>query len=347
MSGLGTAAAQIDEIRNINGKMVECLHSGLMSDLNDCGFKSDWYAYVFVGSISAVVPADKQEKWLQITPEEIFHGEPPSPLTVLTSQGLCLPKLAVGDHWLFFLRKKADKPIIVLDYYGNDSRPVADAKGQIDTLRRLKTMGDFGLLRGDVMRGPNYGDRKPVPSARVIATRSSDNAKFFTTTDAEGHYEFQPVPVGKYELDADSVGPSYLGDAALDVAGGRCWNVTLWKEPEPPHTRLSGHVKHSDGSPAPKIAVLIIHEDGSGYSTQVTDVYGYFHQDSLRPGKYLVGINLPGTPAWKNYGCSGACQDQIPNASLYYPGMQNRSDALVINLATGEKRDDIDFIITQ
>jgi hypothetical protein len=77
---------------------------------------------------------------VQITPEEVFHGDPPTPLTVLTSQGLCLPKLAVGDRWLFSLPKEAGKPI-VLDYYGNDSRPVVNAQKQIKTLRRLKTIG--------------------------------------------------------------------------------------------------------------------------------------------------------------------------------------------------------------
>ena len=35
------------------------------------------------------------------------------------------------------------------------------------------------------------------------------------------------------------------------------------------------------------------------------------------PGKYVVGINLPGAPAWKNVGCAGACV--VPPASLYYP----------------------------
>lgn len=345
LSSLGAAAAQIMEEREIDGKTIQCLHSGLMSDRSDCGFRSDWYAYVFVGSISAIASSDKDEKKLQIIPEEIFHGEPPTPLTVLTSQGACLPKLVVGDRWLFFLRKVSGNPI-VLDYYGNDSRPVADAQEQIETLRRLKTMGDFGLLRGDVVRGPNYLDRKPVPSVRVVANRSSDNAKFFALADADGHYEFQPVPVGKYELAVDTIGPFYVGDAALKVTGGLCWDVTLWKSPEPPHTRLTGHVKRSDGSPAPKISVLIIHEDGTGFTTQESEADGYFHEDSLRPGKYIVGINLPGASAWKSYGCAGGCQNEIPDASLYYPGIHNRSDALVINLATDEKRDDIDFTIS-
>jgi Carboxypeptidase regulatory-like domain len=230
LSGLGAASAQIIMERQVDGKAIQCVHTGLRSDLNDCGFRSDWYTYVFVGTISAIAPTDKDEESLLITPEEIFHGEPPVSVTVVTSQGACLPKLAAGDRWLFFLRQKGGNPI-VLDFYGNDSRPVADAQEEIKTLRLLKTIGDFGLLRGDVVRGPDYINRKPIPRVRVVATRVSDSAKFFATTDAAGHFEFQPVPVGKYELAADSIGPMYVGDAALKVTGGSCWNVTLWKAP--------------------------------------------------------------------------------------------------------------------
>jgi hypothetical protein len=74
-----------------------------------------------------------------------------------------------------------------------------------------------------------------------------------------------------------------------------------------------------------------------------SDALGYFHEESLSAGKYVIGINLPGTPAWEPAGCGGACK--VPTASLYYPGKSNRVDALAINLATDEKRDDIDFTI--
>ena len=340
-----TAVAQIVEFRKVDGKAIECLHSGLMSDFNDFDVRSDWYAYAFVGSITAITPAAKDEKKLQITPEEIFHGEPPTPLAVLTSQGACLPSLAVGDRWLFFLRKENGKPI-VLDYYGNDSRPVADAQEQIETLRHLKMIGDFGILRGKVMRGPSFTDRKSVPGVHVVASRSSDHAQFFAITDAHGHYEFQPLPIGKYELTDDSIRDSYVGDAAIEVSRGACRDVTLWTEPEPPHTRLSGHVKHTDGSPVAKSPVLIMREDGSWFTTQESDADGYFHEDSLRPGKYVVGISVPGALAWKIGGCAGGgCQNQIPGGLLYYPGMHNRSDALVITIGRDEKRDDVNFSV--
>jgi hypothetical protein len=344
-SGFAPAAAQIDEFRNVNGKTIECLHSGLMSYFNDCDVRSDWYAYVFVGSISAITPAVKDEKNLQITPEEIFHGEPPTPLTVLTSQGECLSSLVVGDRWLFFLRKENGKPI-VLDYYGNDSRPVARAQVQIETLRRLKSIGDFGILRGNVMRGPSFGNRKPIPGTRVVASRISDHSQFVATTDAHGYYEFQPLPVGKYELTDDSVRDSYVGDAAIEMSRGACRDVTLWSEPEPPHTRLGGHVKLADGSPVAKSPVVIVREDGSWFTTQESDAGGYFHEDSLRPGKYAVGINPPGAPPWKIGGCAGSgCQNNIPEGVLYYPGMHSRSNAIVITIGNDEKRDDIDFIV--
>lgn len=342
LAGLSAAAAQIDEFRDVDGKTIECLHSGLMSDLNDCDVRSDWYAYVFIGSISEVTPVGKDEKKLQVTPEEVFLGEPPTPLAVTTSQGACLPKLAVGDSWLFFLRKEHGKPI-VLDYYGNDSRPVADAHEQIDTLRRLKTIGDFGILRGTVMRGTSFSDRKSVPGVHVVASRSSDHAQFFAITDANGQYEFQSLPVGKYGLTDGSIRDSYVGDAAIDMSRGACRDLTLWSSPD---AQIGGHLKHSDGSPVPGVPILIMLEDGSWFTTEKSDAVGYFRSDGMRPGKYVVGIGLPGAPEWKIGGCGGkSCKDEIPPRLLYYPGMHNRSDALVITIGKDEKRDDIDFSV--
>jgi hypothetical protein len=339
LSGLGAAAAQIMELRDDG---ATCMHSGLTSDLKDCGFRSDWYAYVFVGSIAAITADGKGEKKIQIIPEEVLHGNPSNPLFVTTSQGACLPKLTVGDHWLFFLRREDGKPI-VLDYYGNDSRPATDAQEQIETLRRLETIGDFGIVRGTVERGPNFHGRRVVPGARVVASRISDDAQFFTTTDADGNYEFAPLAPGKYDLTVDSAGSFHADDSGVEVSRGACWAVTLSRSP---HAELGGHVRRSDGSPVPQAPVLIMSEDGSWFTTTESDADGYFLSGGMRPGRYVVGINLPGGPAWKYGGCGGACQDEIPSASLYYPGMQNRSDALVISLATDEERDDIDFTVS-
>jgi len=335
---LGGAAAQIIVQRRVGDKAVTCEHSGLSN--YDCGVRADWYAYTFIGSISAIRPTENDEKKIQIVPEEVFHGSPPSHLTVLTSQVACLPSLAVGDRWLFFLRKEEGKPI-VLDYYGNDSRPVADAEEQIETLRRLKNIGNFGIARGYVLR--NYQGRA-IPNATVVAHRVPGDLKFYAISDTNGRYEFQPLPSGKYKFTVDPTGSFRLDDSedddGFDLTRGSCSEHVLTHSP---HVEFGGHVRHPDGSPVPSVHVLIISEDNSWFVSK-TNEDGYFNIASRGPGGYVVGINLPGALPWIYDGCSGgACK--APPASLYYPGVQDRSSALTIKLEDGEKRNDIDFTV--
>lgn len=333
------APAQIFEERQIGGKTVSCVHSGLTSSLKHCGVP-EWYEYGFVGVISAIRPIQLDEKEIQVTPEEVFGGKPTSPLTVQTSQAACLPEMAVGDKWLFFLHEEKGGPI-VLDYYGNDSRPVSQAKKEIETLRRLQTIGDFAIVRGRVVRG-SFMSGKAVPFARVVAHRAADNTLFATTASSGGYYEFPPLPPGKYTFYSDALGlPKNSDQGWLRLDRGACFDLTLDKEPK---AELGGHVRRSDGSPMPDIAVLIMSADQTWFTTTKTDTEGYFHDD-LGPGKYFVGINLPGAPAWKTFGGGGAGLD-IPRASLYYPGVQNRSAAVAIELRQDETRNNVDFSIS-
>ena len=82
--------------------------------------------------------------------------------------------------------------------------------------------------------------------------------------------------------------------------------------------------------------------DESLWDTVEVDANGYFQFDSLKPGKYVIGIRLPGAPSWKYASAAGV---PPPAASLYYPGVQNRSAAAAIVLRTDEKRDNIDFTV--
>jgi hypothetical protein len=331
------ALPQIIDVREVGGKRTTCMHSGLSSNLEDCG-APDWYAYVFVGSISAITPAANDEKTIEVIPEDVFKGEPPNPLTVLTSQAACLPSMNVGDRWLFFLRTEKGKPI-VLDYYGNDSIPVRDAQDQIETLRRLRGIGDFGILRGRVIRGTSV-EAQPVPAANVVAHQLAGHEQFVARTDDQGRFEFQPLSPGRYKLIVDPIGSFRPDDSEIDVKRGGCWGLTLLKSP---HAQLSGHVRHSDGSPVLGMGVLLTSDDGSGWIIRNVDAHGLFQFESLRPGKYVIGINLPNAPPWKYGGAGGG--GNPPTAFLYYPGVPDRASALIINLAEDEKRSELDFII--
>jgi hypothetical protein len=330
---VGGAEAQVISIRKIGNKTVMCMHTGLTSGLRDCGTQANWYSYVFVGSISAMSPAPNDEKRLEIRPEEIFLGNPGKLLTVFTSQVLCLPRLAVGDRWLFYLRTEKDKPI-VLDYYANDSLPVVDAKEQIATLRRLETLGDRGILRGEVRR--SFTNGKPVGDAVVIAHGWLNHLKYVTKTDAQGRYEFSPLPAGRYTISVRPIGSFRADGGSVEVSPHGCWDLFLTHEPE---GRISGYVRNLDGSPVAGADVLMSNVNGSQWSTLHADAKGHFQFESLQPGRYLIGIRLGGH--YLDQQSSGT----PPAASIYYPGVRTLGEAMPITLRADQKRDNINFTI--
>jgi hypothetical protein len=335
----GTAGAQVISIKKVGDKTVMCMHSGLTSTLNDCGARPDSYTYAFVGLISAVAPIENDEKEIQIVPEEVFLGEPATPLKVLTSQADCLHELKVGDRWLFYLRNVKGSQI-VLDFYGNDSLPLAAAQEQVAYLRRLKEIGNFAILRGQVVRG-EPSDAKAVGDALITATRQSDNKQFACTTGADGRYEFQPLPPGKYKITVRRIGSYKPDDSEIDLSSGSCWDLTLFRSP---HARIAGHVKRSDGTPLPNVDIVLVSSDNSSYLTTQTDRDGQFLFDSQKTGRYVLGLNYPGRPDWLN-GTGAGAGVKVPPASLYYPGVRNRSSARIVWLATDEQLDNLVFVV--
>jgi len=219
-----TAASQMLSSRKIGDKSVQCVQSGIVSDLMDCGLQSFPYEFVFVGSISSIRPVEHDEFELRLVPEEVFSGKLDSPLTVLTSQGLCFPKLAVGDRWLFYLRKENGKPI-VLDYFQNKSAPIANAHIVIDNLRRLDNIGDFAIVRGQVLSGEPF-HAKAVRNLSVTAVRKGDETRHVAVTDRQGRYEFSPLPPGRYVIQIRADYPHRPGDWAIDLVPKACWDMT-------------------------------------------------------------------------------------------------------------------------
>lgn len=306
------------------------MHSGLSSDLKHCDVP-EWYAYAFVGSISAVTPIENGESEIQVSPEEVFRGDPGTSLTIRTSQGACLPKLAVGERWLFFLRNA--KPL-VLDYYGNDSRPVADMQEEIEMLRHLQNIGDFGVLRGHVQRRSSpLIEGGGVPNARVVARRTSDNTQFAAVTDEDGRYEFPHVPSGKYKLNLDRIVPLQAGGGELNVGSGACWDLTL-EVPKETDGSISGHIGSPDGKPFTVHPwVQIVSVDDDRYMSAYVDSEGNFEARGVEPGNYLVGL---GIRAGSDY------FSDVPTP-IYYPAARTRAQATIVELHAGEKRTHIDF----
>jgi len=312
------------------------MHTGLRSTVKDCGIHANWYNYVFVGLISKVTPLDNDEKEIQIAPEEVFWGESTTSVNVVTSQANCMHELKAGDKWLFYLRK--GNPI-VLDYYANDSVPFSDAQEQIATLRQLKANGDAGILRGRVLT--QSAGKQGVPNAQVVAIRQPKGEQFARVTGPDGRYEFEPLPVGTYKVVVRPIGSYQPDDDEINLLGGSCIDLTLSRSP---HAWITGNVNRSDGTPVPNLGVVLIRSDNSWYMTTQTDESGKFTFDSQDPGEYVLGLNYPARADWFDGGGAGAGV-KVPPASLFYPGVSDRSNAHIIQLASDEKLDKIDFVV--
>lgn len=333
----GKAAAQVITVETVGGKTVACMHTGLTSAVEDCGAHANWYNYVFVGLISKVTPLDNGEKEIQIVPEEVFWGEPATSMNVVTSQAACMHELKAGDKWLFYLRK--NNPI-VLDYYANDSLPYSDAQEQIATLHQLEEIGDVGILRGRVIRTESSGARG-VPNAQVVAIRQPKSERFACLTGPDGRYEFEPLPAGTYKVVVQPIESYQPDDAEINLVAGTCRDVTLSRSP---HARISGSILRSDGTPIPNLGVVLIRSDNSSYVTTQTDGSGKFMFDSQEPGQYVLGLNYPASADWFDGGGAGPGV-KIPPASLFYPGALDRSNSSIIQLASDEKLDKVDFVV--
>jgi len=331
--------AQIIEMRTVNGKPLACTMSGLSSDLKDCGTEPDWYKYVFVGSILKMTPTDHDEQEITIVPEEVFSGSPPSPVTVMTSQWLCMRPMAVGEHWLFYLHQESGKPLVI--GYGGASIPVADAGKQLETLRRLRSIGDDGLLRGMVLDGERSGDSKPIPNAQVVAKESKSGRSFIAISDKDGRYEFRPLMAGSYKISVQSPSSKNPDDSKIDVRSGQCWDLTLTRSSQ---ALISGHIQFTSGKPASGIGIVLIDGDRSGYLTMRTNDHGDYTFNQMRPGTYIVGVNYPRRTDWFE-GAGGGAEIKLPPASLFYPNSPNIPGAEVLSVGKDEKRSHIDFIL--
>jgi hypothetical protein len=258
-------------------------------------------------------------------------------LKVVTSQAACMRELKAGDKWLLYLRK--GNPI-VLDYYANDSLPLSDAQEQIATLHHLKGVGDVGILRGRVIRTESSG-AQGIPNAQVVAIRQSNNQQFACVTGPDGRYEFEPLPPGTYKVVAGPIGSYQPDDSEINLLGGTCSDLTLSRSP---YARIAGNVSRSDGTPVPNLGVVLIRSDNSWYLTTQTDRNGKFMFDSQEPGQYVLGLNYPGRADWFDGGGAGTGV-KLPPATLFYPGVRGRSSALIIQLASDEKLDKLDFVV--
>jgi hypothetical protein len=324
-------SAQLVELRDYHGKEITCVRSGLHGFEMPCGIQSS-YQYIFIGTVVSVSEAEDSERALRVTPEEVFSGSPPVELTVTTSQGDCLGDIALGDKWLFYLRRDENTGTLMLAY-GSPSGPVADTEKMISLLRRLIKMTDAGVILGFVghpVEDADHTERWSYPSGhKVVAKRVEDGTDHVAVTGALGNYEFD-LPVGSYDLTANTTQGLWAEEGRIKVEPHGCSSVGFELHPD---SSISGWVTNVRGKPVRYAHVQIAPLDGQArWGIATVDEHGYFEVKGLEPGRYLVGIDIQDSQG-----------GLLPQAKAYYPGVRDRDLAVGVALGRGEKRMHIDF----
>lgn len=202
----------------------------------------------------------------------------------------------------------------------------------------------------------SYGDPQYRPIAGVIIelVDSSGNVIRTTTTDAEGKYSFNDLPMGTYSInEVMPAGFPYLqgttsagtidgatvglvnGDTISQIVLGAGQNGVNYDFCEPLPAKLSGYVYHdkdNDGNRdvgEPPIAGTVIElydENGNKVAQTVTDGTGYYAFTNLYKGTYTVverqpsgwldGKDTAGTVSGITKGVAG--QDRINSIPLLF-----------------------------
>jgi hypothetical protein len=335
------SAAQIELTQDEFARAFACGWSGGIVGFGDsCGAEN--YEQVFVGTLRSVHETPGHEFIVTMTPEEIFRGNPIGEITATTSGGGCPPEIRNGDRWLFALRRDEKTKELILAW-GSPSGPLTDSGRMIARLRRLKSMKDKGQVKGEVRTDGQGEDgarsNVPVANHKVVMRQKADGHEYSAVTDKLGEFEFEPLPVGEYELIANREPGWWTGDDGhTTVTANECRDYHIELKPD---GSIAGRVLVDGAAPSRTWDVDVIEAEEMGLpgdtptaGSAFTDDDGRFVVHGLRPGRYVLGIEIAGVANWYDL--------KVP---LYAPGTKERNNALIVETGKTGKANGVEINI--
>jgi hypothetical protein len=190
---------------------------------------------------------------------------------------------------------------------------------------------------------------EPLKKARVLLQSHTDE-KFsvFSVTDEQGHFLFENVLPGSYDLEVSRNG--YVDAKAFrTLAPGQNMTNLVFKLA---HTAaISGHVFDEDGEPIAKAAVITYRasrrqgkEQEIGDDPVLTNDLGEFRIFHLAPGRYYIAVNYRPEDPVHRY--------TPPNQKLitgylpsYYPSTVDPAKAQSISVRPGDEIRSLEFFL--
>jgi hypothetical protein len=237
-------------------------------------------------------------------------------------------------------------PIVSAGINCSRSRPIEDAAVDLRLLHEAPPAGGTRLI-GYVGKPEPFvsGYGPPIQpnfdsGARIVVI-GGDNTRTITT-DSAGVYQVDGLPPGDYTLQLEvphGLTAGYFGDEStvkIHVKRGdsidRDFDL-FW------NGRIDGQVKDESGKPA-RAWIDVLSSNGNqlpGYVRNFvqTNPDGSYEVSKIPPGRYFVVMNP--------YGPS----DESPYGLRYYPVASRPQDAQALEVGSGQKVPDINFVVPQ
>lgn len=247
-----------------------------------------------------------------------FHHQLPAEIT-FTSE------LLPGRQYLIYAYRHQD---FFAPAFCQSALDLAEARDHLEFLDAFSQGRTPTTVSGTVEVGHS---RQPLSDVRITIT--SPRGNYETTTDGGGHYSFQSIPPGDYQLQPQLAGfaPTWP-DRELTVKSGACTRAYNLMAVD---RRIHGTVRSSTGVPVEGVRVQLLRsvkDHTEVYHSTETDAAGNYIFHTLDSGEYFLGINIGMPP-----------RGSSPHVPTYYPSAQHKRDAVPIFVPEAAAQQRYDF----
>jgi hypothetical protein len=291
-------------------------------------------------------------RYVHLSIERAFKGITDAKIKMYqgTASGDCSVRFEKGRKYLIYAGYSDE----IQQFYTNSCTRTVEleyAAEDLDYLEGLPGSNQGSRLSGMVIKYDfEDSESRSIPeliSGIRISAERENGERFTAVTNNRGFYKLVNLPPGRYKVNADL--PSYLVIDAdqpniIEVGSSGCVSVPFLTRTD---GRISGVLLDAQGRVASGTYVeLIPLELGAKLGNlktgpflgrvRETDSRGRFEFKELKPGRYLLGVNMLRTPDGRN-----------PFRRTFFPGVPALAQAGIITLAKGEKLKGYEFRMPQ
>ena len=300
---------------------------------------------IFIALVTSIDPHGKDSfdrGFAHFSVERAYKGitETKIKMSQGTASGDCSVAFEAGARYLIYAVYDNETK----QYYTNSctrSMPLDYAAEDLDYLNGLPGSNEGTRLSGIVIKSDYYDGGSPPPAELIsgvaVTARRDDGQRFEAVTDNGGFFKMLNLPSGRYTVNAEL--PSFLvhdtdKPNVVEVPTSGCASTYFHARTD---GRISGILLDVEGQPASGTLVELlplelVSELESLKSrpfvgrVEDTDSEGRFEFKELRPGRYLLGVNMLREPDARS-----------PFRRTFFPGVASVANAATITLEKGEK----------